>query len=544
MGNLLPYLICLFIGCFEWVCYGKPGNPIQNTYDLIQTTLIQFPNKKNDIGYAELMGAKLANHFRNHGSLSGLQEPLAIYDRIRNSFQSLARITFENAFRRSFLSSRTSHSPCAMACQIAGNTSLWAQQEYLDPASEGRSTLNRSGWHYALLSLSGLFLSKAAPYCPKLGLSLSRLSEVIAQRREVPAIGNWANDHQNLSERLTHAGINPGNIQRVLDFLGDTADAETPATRPIENALGSYGNMFHALFLDSQRSNSGAGSELSNATSRIHANLSHFEQNMDPDSRAVDSVWHTYALSVAAITVSNSQSPHYQRAISRLRQTRNRVGNACLFPYYPDRGLVDDPTSGDRAAMAPRSVTANLALYLDRGVPEKSRKETANDREALLESIGCFHEFGWRSALQIFSTSYHSSLSEYGGIGNHYLYSNLPYIVLAIQRLTQDPNLSFEARMRLQRYDRGIRELVLSLFDDSLLVRQTGGNNPLSQSARFYIQPLAGLALLQYCAPQGVSLSLASPDTHLTRLRNEQQNTPPSERSFPPTRRMDRETHH
>lgn len=493
----------------------------------------EHQNDKNNERIARLAGNQFAHIIRDYGEKIGPSDPVLLFESIQTLFSPAAQLAFEAAARETIVTPVAGEEACQVTCQLAYQVSEWAKPEYLLTPDKGYDDRNELGWRYALSSLSALFLAKAAPYCPRVeesSLSLVRTLRQVADVSTQPSVPQSTAEPDDVLLRLRTAGLASKEVEKFLSQFGKEADKVHPSTQPNYNPLNYYGNIFHALFLEeivrNERwqnvRNAASESDFQEVVSRVYNDLSLFEHGLTSMN---GSLWHTYLLGLSTVTTDNSGHSANRVALERLRKMREAWVDPCHFPYkpYENKSSAAYGFKDDTGAMIPRSVTANLALYLDRS--PKPAEQVTKDRDSLMKSLQCFYEHGWKSSLQLSAENYHSNAPS--RIGSHFLYPNLPYIVTAAKYLAKDPELTDSQRRELVKIDQFLGGFVLSLKKKDGLFRRMGNRNSFTTSTA-HTYPFAGLALLQYCAAPEDNLAAVVPRSGLPLPATRRDDDPPS----------------
>lgn len=486
----------------------------------------------DDEKLAREVGENLAAHYRSEFESNDDKSPNGLLREIGSAFTEKAKKALEDGFRETFFAKQTDD-PCDVVCELADKVAEWSSKKHYETPENFWDKNNEDGWSYALASLGGLFLTKAT-HCPKGRAALDKFTHVAKRfmgRDRQPAGESKTNGLfiEKLRADLKDSGLKPTEIETMVDTLAKNANATHPAEATAMNPLTSYGNLYRHLFLNGLRQNEGLrayrGEEkaLDEAAKAVRGNLSKMEAALSAETYG--SVWHTYLVAAMAVGTANDDHPLHHAAVAKLRGELANSKDPCLFGYLPRNPPA--ATTGEkpvgtfatplevRAERSPRSVTSMFALYLDRGQPPKTKEQATADRDGLYKALGCFHEHGWRAALQVSSAEFHDS--GFGNIGSHYFYPNLPYISSAIQALKADPLISAEQRARLATYEKDLLQMILAMRRPGGTFLRMGGKMG-NVSSPAYVNPLAGMALMPYCAKRDKALAsgvLPKPPTAL-----------------------------
>ncbi len=479
---------------------------LEKTYNAWITSLKLFfrdhPEERNNVEIARKVGQRLSYIVRYYAELMGEIDPMANYELVEKNFTGQAKEVFKNSVKFGITYAENLDA-CSLGCELVSRVSEWITNSFFDETSKSYDNINEWGWKYSLSALSALFLAKSVPYCPHAVDALEYFSDTI---KYLDAKENLKvnNDFETLKISLRSEGLLSSQLEEFLNNFADNSEKDHPSTSEFSyNPLPYYGNIFYSLFLDEllysdvlkKYRDETQGEKLKAISSRLYENLLRFEQGISGIS---GSVWQTYLLGLATVTTStDKKNIAHDNAINRLETLRN-IWGPCEFPYrpYTGKGAASNDFTNDVGAMVPRSITANLAIYLDGLWKNKSPSKLLENRESLMESLICFRENGWKVSLQLSGSQYHSHVSS--GIGSHFLYPNLPYIVAAARILLKDPNLSLDQKEELKAIDEYIHSYIISLKKKDGFFRRMGTLRYFENSLA-YILPLAGLASIQYC---------------------------------------------
>ena len=366
---------------------------------------------------------------------------------------------------------------CRTLCDIASSPGLWTQDYYLHPDFN----FAEDPWGFALQTLGALFVTKAAPFCPGAKNTIDGILYALTaekfNREELP----------QTCDRFTFPF---GDLQKFSNSILNLSGA--PISSP-----QVYGKQFLLLMLfDLLRNQNQAMTPpqkikleklLRKTEESLRNDLSYAPQM--PTGVGGGSLFNTYAIATSMLADDLSIGKE------QLKQVID-PHNALRIAYDPS---PLQPFESPRASAA-RAVPTYLALYQAEANP--SEKETF--RTHLRESLDNYLHYlpSLMSHLRRGSAYREDAqkLSPHMGkdyIAPYYLFSTIPYVTAAAERLLQEnrPN----EREALLEIKKELKTAILSLVNDDGLFY-----TPEYASSPGYVNPLFGLSLIPLAEDCGV----------------------------------------
>ena len=445
---------------------------------------------------------------------------LAAFEGARTHLPESARIQFENKLFDEVFKGELEGTPCDTACKTAEQVAYWAKKQFLETPDYKHTAIS---WKFALNSLGLLFLSRAAPYCDKVAPVVESLLEHLIPGTEKGAF----------PQPKRTAGFD-----QLLD-LAKTARAVSRSDKGFDKIV-AYGKMFYIELmreLTSQRASNPKRNldynriddELRKTQASLKSELEGFKhpKSLDDEGSGISrpknfhsmvnshtgSYFETFMTSMVRLVDPLPEDA--QRLLDRvLEDALKESKNPLRLVYGFSRGYRK---ASERGAAA-RAVPYHLSYYLR----AKNAEEKKRFGEYLVQALENHNKHSGSLIFHIARNSTHKpdGVSEYDGIAPYYYYPSVTAVSIAYKALKKDPLFKDKVESLHALEANYLRRLRL-LADREGKFLELGRDRYPSSPA--YVNPLAGLALLPYCAPEAQGL-VAVP---LARSSEQSQSSPP-----------------
>src|SRR3989338_5555648 len=345
---------------------------------------------------------------------------------------------------------------CTTLCRILENI------QHLSQNVNQSNIWHMTNWDTAMVSLSGLYISKVSPFCP--GAS-SMLDDLIIR----------------LTSDATHPAETCSNPNHPFQNLQNEVQSLLNATvaSPL-SATDVYAKQFFALMLRDilvRRPHlpRGQREKINELRQKVENRL-----KRDIDLAALsrhdavgNSLFNTYAVATSLISLPLSQIE--SQNIDFLKEA--------LDPHDPFKVAYAprDSKKTVRASVA-RSVPVHLALYLKAPTPQNAQAQ----KQILKESLQNYIQYLPSMMVHLRRSGTHEGQD---AIAPYYLFSTIPYATAATQLLLEDATP--EEKEELQHIQSELKSALHALIqeDGTFYI-------PEYQASEYYVNPLFGLALI------------------------------------------------
>jgi len=382
----------------------------------------------------------------------------------------------------------TATDACKTMCEIADRVVEWLRPEFYEQAEFDPKMKNRT-WDFAVQSLSVLFLSKAAHYCPH------------ARKFHADIIGRWASPEKLALATATTAtepldekqlallrelanSLDPKSREGFNEFMGKVG-MSVKGEMPLQASV-VYGTAFYSLWLRELQSPQNSldpalGKIVENAKKNSQTLLSKFGRYFKAARNDVDnrnSLFNTYAVATTLLALERPRQDHIEDLKKAIPDPEKPL-NITYAPLFKK-----NEWHGDLRGAVARGPIVYLFLYR----ASQNSEEKARYRELLLQALDNFADFSDVLLLQSRRDGTHISPSD---IAPYYFSGNMPYATDAWRTLLDEARNGEQDR--LDKIGKRLKRAALLAVDGRGLAATHGKYNYPSSDA--YNNPLLGLSL-------------------------------------------------